>query len=204
MELARAWSGRGDKVILVDGALHYPTLHTDAAVDNVEGLSDATLFGVSVGRVARPVDDGAFFLITAGTAVADANTVVNSPRWSRFLEGFSEAGVTLILFVRDGESGCAAFLGSASDIIVLADQGEGVPDAVRDLEGLVRAVTGPPKPWASADAPIGPPQEQTEATAAGGRWLLLAVLALVAVVTLLAVFGVIPIPWLSGEASATG
>jgi len=204
LEFARTWSGRGEKVILVDGALHSPTLHADVALDNVEGLSDATLFGVSVGRVAHPVDDGAFFLITAGTAVADANTVASSPRWSRFLEGFSEAGVTLILFVRDGDRGCAAFLGCASDIIVLADQGEGAPAAVRDLEGLVRAVTGPRRPWATADEPVRAPSERTEATPGRGRWLWLVILVVVVAVVLLAVFDIISIPGFPGEASGTG
>lgn len=48
-----------------------------------------------------------------------------------------------MLFLRDGEEGTPAFLGSASDIVVLAATGEAAPAAVRDLEPLVRAVAGP-------------------------------------------------------------
>lgn len=212
LDLARSWSGAGEKVILVDGALHYPTLHTPAGTENVEGLSDAALFGLSVGRVAKPVDGGAFFLITAGTAVADANAVAGSPRWGTLLGGFLEAGVTLVLFVRDGDSGCAAFLGSASDIIVLAGQNEKTPAAVRDLEGMVRAVTGPgvgrpvaaAGPGPSATPDVRPPEEWT-AQGPGGqqRIAVLAVLIVLLVLVLLAVFGIIPIPGLSAEPASS-
>jgi hypothetical protein len=193
LDIARAWSGTGAKVIVADGALHYPTLHTQARVENAEGLSDAALFGVSVGRVARPVDDGAFYLITAGTAVANANSVPASPRWSRLLEGFVEAGVKLLLFVRDGDSGCAAFLGSASDIVVLAAHGEKTPAALRDLEGLVRTVTGPG--GASTAAGSGPstgprpPVEWTAKTPAGRqRVVIIALFVVVVILALVMIF----------------
>lgn len=204
LDLARSWSGEGEKVVVVDGALHYPTLHTDAQTENFEGLSDAALFGLSVGRVARPVDGGAFFLITAGTAVADANAVAGSARWGTLLGGFQEAGVTLLLYVRDGDSGCAAFLGAASDIVVLAEPDEKMPGAVRDLEGLVRAVTGPaadPATPVPSGAPgVRPPEEWT-ASAPGGRQRLtvLAVLIVLLILVLLAVFGIVPIPGLSAQ-----
>jgi hypothetical protein len=182
LDLARSWSGRGDKVVLADGGLHYPTLHTQAQVDNAEGLSDAALFGLSVGRVARPMDGGAFFLITAGTAVANANSVPTSPRWGRLLEGFVEAGVKLIVFVRDGESGCAAFLGSVSDIVVLSARGERAPAAVRDLEALVRAVTGP---GAAPAGGVRPPEEWTAKSPEGRRRVVLLAIALVLLVLIL-------------------
>jgi len=195
LELARTWSRGGEKVVLADGALHYPSLHALAEVENGEGLTDAALFGASVRRVARPVDGGAFFLITAGTAVANANSVPSNPRWSRLLEGFKEAGVKLLLFVRDGDSGCAAFLGSASDIVVLSDRGEGAPAAVRGLEPLVRAVAGPSTvmraggPASAAPSEAAPPAEWTATSDEGRkrvRMLGLAVLA--AIAALVAVF----------------
>ncbi len=176
-DLARAWSRAGEKVVVADGALHYPTLHTLAQIENTEGLSDAALFGASVRRVVRPIDGGSFFLITAGTAVADANTVPGSARWGRLLEGFQEAGVKLLLFVRDGDSGCSAFLGSASDIVVLADRGEPAPAAVRDLEGIVRAVAGPSSVMAVGGPDSRPPAEWTASSDDGRRRMLMLGLA---------------------------
>jgi hypothetical protein len=186
LDLARAWSRGGDKVILADGALNYPTLHQLAQLENVEGLSDAALFGASVRRVARQVEGESFFLITAGTAVANANSVPGSPRWGRLLDGFKEAGVKLLLYVRDGDSGCSAFLASASDIVVLADRGEPAPGAVREREELVRAVTGPGMAGASE---ARPPVEWTADEPAGKqRVVLLAVFFLVLIVALVMVF----------------
>ena len=209
LDIARSWSHTGAKVVVADGALHYPTLHTHAQIDNGEGLSDAALFGLSVGRVARPVDDGAFFLITAGTAVANANAVPSSPRWSRLLEGFVEAGVKLLLFVRDGDSGCAAFLGSASDIVVLSTRGERAPAAVRDLEGLVRAVTGPVAGQAAvgsgsstggASSGLRPPEEWTAKTPAGKqRVLFLAIAVVILIVALVMYFTSIDLADLAPE-----
>jgi len=198
LDLARAWSRGGEKVILVDGVLHDPTLHTFVETDNVEGLSDAALFGLSVGRIARPVDGGSFFLITAGTAVADANAVAASPRWGSLLGGFLEAGVKLLLFVRDGDSGCSAFLGSASDIIVLADEHESSPAAVRDLEGLVRAVVGRSGEAVSPASELRPPQDWMASGPGGRRRIALLAAGVVLVVLLLLVaFGVIPLPGVS-------
>jgi len=197
LDLARAWSAAGEKVVVVDGALHYPTLHDCAQTENFEGLSDAALFGLSVGRVARPVDGG-FFLITAGTAVANANAVAGSHRWATLLGGFVEAGVKLLLFVRDGDSGCAAFLGSASDIIVLARPDERAPAAVRDLEGMVRAVAGPGGPGGKAAAEDGlrPPEEWTSSGPGGQRRVAMlagaAVLVVLVLVILLVVLGFVP------------
>lgn len=142
LSLARSWSSQGHRLILVDGGLHEPSLHAAAGLPNREGLSDVTLFGASVARVSQPLDDGNLFLISAGTPVADAQSVVRSSRWHRVSAGMAEAGVTMMLYVRDGESGAAAFLGSASDIVVLGAQDDAPPSVVRDLEPLVRAVTG--------------------------------------------------------------
>ncbi|MBM4182609.1 MAG: CpsD/CapB family tyrosine-protein kinase [Gemmatimonadetes bacterium] len=201
LELARKWSAGGEKVILADGALHYPTLHTLTQVENTEGLSDAALFGASVRRVAKPVDGGSFFLITAGTAIANANTVPGSPRWATLLEGFKEAGVKLLLFVRDGDSGCAAFLGSASDIVVLSDRSERPPSAIRGLEARVRALVGPGAvtrdvpsrasraPAASAATEAARPAEWTASSPEGrGRVRTLALAAIAAIVLLVALF----------------
>lgn len=192
LQLARAWSGEGERVVVADAALHYPTLHTQANVENGEGLTDAALFGASVGRVARPMEDGRFFLITAGTAVANANSVPASPRWGRLLEGFREAGVKLLLFVRDGDSGCAAFLGSASDIVVLAPKGARPPAAVRDLEPLVRAVTGPADLPALGSGPRPALEETARRPATRRRALLWAVAAVLVALLLVLVLGFLP------------
>jgi hypothetical protein len=142
LELARGWASGGARVILVDGVLNRPALHEAAGVPNREGLTDAVLHGGSLKRVSQPVGDGDLFVVTAGSPVADAGSVVRHARWYRITAAMTEADVTLGVYLNDGESATAAFLGSASDIVVLAEPGDEPPRAIRDLEPLVRAVVG--------------------------------------------------------------
>ncbi len=142
VDVARSWSASGRRVILVDAALEAPSLHGAVGLPNREGLSDAVLYGASVARVSRPVEDGGFFLVTTGTPVADTSAVVKSARWHRLAEGMTEADVLVLLYLRAADSGASAFLGSASDIVLLGGPGDGAPAAIQDLLPLVRAVTG--------------------------------------------------------------
>lgn len=162
LDLARGWTRQGARVMLIDCGLEQPSLHAAAGVPNREGLTDAAFHGASVSRVARPMDDGAFFMVTAGVPVADTESVARSARWQRLSAGMTEAGVTVALYVRDGDGCAGSFLGAASEIVVLGAPGEGVPSSVRDLAPLVRGFTG------LADAGAGVPSgdvgvEQPEA-----------------------------------------
>lgn len=157
--LAARWGGEGHRVILLDGGIDAPSLHLAAEVPNREGLVDAALYGASASRVSHQMDGG-YFLITAGTTVADSLAVVSDARWHRLASGMREAGVTLLLYLRDGDLTTPAFLGSATDIIVLGSGGE-TPAAIRDLEPLVRAVTGPDTtPDVPAEAPVPEPEPE--------------------------------------------
>ena len=68
--LAGSWADQGRRILLADFALSRPGLHRVLDVGNGEGVSDAFLFGSSVQRVARPVRDGRFLFMPAGTATA--------------------------------------------------------------------------------------------------------------------------------------
>lgn len=142
VDLARSWSAAGHRVILVDAALQAPSLHEPVGLQNREGLSDAVLYGASIARVSRSVDDGGFFLITAGTPVADPAALLKSGRWHRLAEGMTEAGVLVLLYLRAVDSNTSAFLGSASDIVLLGGTGDPAPPSLQELLPLVRAVTG--------------------------------------------------------------
>jgi hypothetical protein len=139
--LARSWSRSGLRLILVDAGLEQPSLHDAVGLPNREGLSDAALYGASVARVSQPVG-GDFFLIGAGAPVADATSVLESARWGRLADGMVEAGVTMLLYVRDGEAQANAFVESASDVVVLAPEAGELPGAVETRRELVRAVIG--------------------------------------------------------------
>lgn len=140
--LAYRWAAEGHRVALVDAGLDRPSLHDVLGVANREGLTDAALHGASLERVATPISGGRFLFVSAGTAVADGGAVVQSPRWYRITDGMLEAGVTLLVYLRHGGGAATAFLGAASDVVLLAGAGSGGGDISPDLVPIVRAVTG--------------------------------------------------------------
>jgi hypothetical protein len=93
----------------------------------------------------------------------------------------------MVLYLRDGMAGTAAFLGSASDIVVLTAPGEAGPAAVRDLEPLIRTVTGFGSAGESTDEPsevavmetAGVDRGAASASGGNGRLLLFVVLAVI-------------------------
>ena len=201
ISLAKEWSAAGQKVMLVDGSLREPVLHRAVGATNGEGLSDATLYGASVTRVAHRIQDGGFFVVTAGTAIADPGSVPRHERWGQLTRGFVEAGVTLGVFVPDDADTAPIFLGSASEIVVLAGPSDPPPAAVSQLQPLVTMVTGPGGPVqvdATVDLPVEAPAEAVAVATAekGGRSkaLLLVVLLLALLVLVLGLFGVVEVP----------
>ena len=143
VDIVRAWSRSGRRVVLADTALAGATLHGCLETDNTEGVTDTVLFGSSVRRVAKRTDEGAFFFITAGTATADPAAVLGSERWRRLSRGFVEAGVTLVTYVGDDSDGKSAILGMATDVVLLAASTAEAWSAVDGTAAPIRAVTGP-------------------------------------------------------------
>lgn len=143
VDIVKAWSKSGQRVVLADAVLASPTLHECLHTENGEGVTDAVLFGSSVRRVAKSTDEGAFFIITAGTATADPGAVLASERWKRLSRGFVEADVTLVTYIGAEAEGKAAILKMATDVILLAGPTEDAWSALDGTTAPILAVTGP-------------------------------------------------------------
>ena len=143
VDIVRAWSESGRRVVLADVALALATLHECLGTDNTEGVADTVLFGSSVPRVAKRTDEGGFFIITAGTATADPAAVLASERWKRLSRGFVEAGVTLVMYVGAESEGKSAILEMATDVLLLSRSTEDGWSALGGTAAPIRAVTGP-------------------------------------------------------------
>ena len=120
IELASAWSRGGRRVVLADMHVENPFLHEAVGDENVEGLVDVFLYGGSITRSARPVPGRGFHLLPAGTYTSDVAEIYGHPRWPRLVEGFREAGATLVLFA-PAEGDVPALFRWASEAIVLGD-----------------------------------------------------------------------------------
>lgn len=154
-EIARYRAGADARILLADLDLDRPRLHAELGGHNAEGISDAFLFGASLGRVARPTEDG-FLFVPAGTAIADPARVLASRRWEAVTEGFEGAGAELFLFVPWDLPGRDAILERAGAAVLLAEREE---VDVLDVEGLgIGAVLGPAvePSEAAMDESVGP------------------------------------------------
>lgn len=123
VEICRGWGAAGARIVLADLALEEPVLHGAAGLDNLEGVSDALLFGTSFQRLGQPLSDG-LYLVTAGTAVPDGEALRSHPRWRDFVEGFREADAVLALYVPDDAPGLDVLLGMADGVIALCTEDE--------------------------------------------------------------------------------
>lgn len=140
--MADVWGESGHRVVVADCVLEHPTLHRNAGLQNGEGVADAALFGASVSRIAQPVPGRSFFFVSAGSPAGDPDSVVTSARWGRLQDGFRDAGVTFLVFLREGSVGEATLIDNADDVVVLTDSSERVPRSARAAAGKVRVLVG--------------------------------------------------------------
>ncbi|PYY23309.1 MAG: hypothetical protein DMG62_09480 [Acidobacteria bacterium] len=72
-------------VCLVDANLRHPALHQALGIENQAGLVDALLEAGTIKSYARPLDKERLWLITAGTEVPDAHTLLASDRLAGYI-----------------------------------------------------------------------------------------------------------------------
>jgi len=144
IELVSAWSRGGRRLVLADLHLESPRLHIALGVPNLEGVVDIFLYGASVARIARPVRDGDFLLIPAGTYTLDAEEVYRHPRWPKVAAGFRDADATLVVFVPAVLADLDAHCRWADEAILLgAPPSEEFQERLRQADVRILGVLGP-------------------------------------------------------------
>jgi hypothetical protein len=141
--LAREWAKEDLRIFLMDLGLDSPSLHEELGVQNLEGVSDAFLYGASVQRIAQPALGDTIFFAAAGTAATDPEQILAHPRWNDLAGGFSEADATLLLFLPTGLPGADKIMARATDILFLAGEGESAETHVGAATSKVAAMFGP-------------------------------------------------------------
>jgi hypothetical protein len=75
-----------------------PPLQSLVTGDDLHGLVDSFLFGVSLSRIAQQVPDaGELFIMPTGTSPLDYDELFTNTRWRRLIAGFREVGALLII-----------------------------------------------------------------------------------------------------------
>jgi hypothetical protein len=164
-----------------------------SADDDPHGISDSFLYGVSLNKIARPVDgsDNLFVLPSGSEAVA-VDEIFRSDRWRRLAGGFREVGALLLLVAQADTPGLDALAASVDGVVLAGDAAGALPDAPPPLAVVsaptrrARPVVGRAVGGAAPSDARGDGDAATPARARRGPWIVggVAALALAAAVLL--------------------
>lgn len=90
--------------------------------DDPHGIVDSFLYGVSLNKIARQVDDdGMLFVMPSGTEPTVTPDIMANERWSRLAAGFREVGALLILVAPSDAEGVHALAEMLDGVVVVGD-----------------------------------------------------------------------------------
>ncbi len=115
------------------------------------GLVDMLQYGVSLAKVATPVDRaGNLFLIPSGAAPFDEEELFASDRWPRLVRSFKDAGALLLVIAPEGTEGVARVAPLFDGAVLVGDTA-----APRELPVLAHARSDEPPLRAVKSLPRG-------------------------------------------------
>ena len=151
--------------------------------DDPHGISDSFLYGVSLNKIARPVEpSGAVFVLPSGTEGVALEAVYRNDRWRRLAAGFQQVGaLLLVVAVRDvpGFDALCQYVGAYVPV------GERTEPALPDVRVLWLA---PPAPPADAVRKVERARSEAAVDAGQRQSRLLASLAVAAAIVLAALW----------------
>lgn len=169
---------RRRRVAIADLVGELPPLQSLLHDDDSHGIVDSFLYGVSLNKIARQVDEiGNLFVMPSGTEPVDHAEILPSDRWRRLASGFREVEA-LLLIVAPVDAPGLDVLVSSTDGLVAVDLRPGAHPA-----GPVISEISLPRLSKAMQGPVAEPvtAARIRPRSAPGPWLVpgLAVLALV-------------------------
>ncbi len=149
--VARA-QGMRRRVAIADLVGECPPLEALNRSDDPHGIADSFLYGVSLNKIARPVNEaGSVFLMPSGTESVAHEAVYANDRWRRLAAGFQQVGALLIVVAVSGTPGFADLCGYIGALLPVGDTRFPMPPGV--------PILAPPPDPAEAPPPA-PPREK--------------------------------------------
>ena len=116
------------RVAVADLFADSPPIATLAQNDDPHGIVDSFLYGVSLGRIARPVADAPQLVVMpSGSEPPVYEEMLPNPRWKRLMAGFHEVGALIVLAVPSSAAHIED-LALASDGVIVV--GESMPQTL--------------------------------------------------------------------------
>jgi hypothetical protein len=157
--LARV-QGMRRRVAIADLVGESELLESQTEGDDPHGLSDSFFYGVSLNKIARPLQGADnVFVMPCGTEPVDVETIYASERWRRLAAGFHQVGALLIVLAKPGTPGFGDLCASVGALLPVGDIAFPVPAGIPLL--------GPP--IAPSSAPAANPNIVMPATSARAR-----------------------------------
>jgi hypothetical protein len=99
--------------------------------DEGHGLVDSFLYGVSLTKIAHPIDPAKnLYVLPSGMEPIDYDTILRSDRWAKLTNGFREVEALLLILVPARASGLESLVESVDGAIVVGDERRSVPGKV--------------------------------------------------------------------------
>lgn len=91
--------------------------------DDPHGISDSFTFGVSLNRIAQPIDStGNLYVMPSGTGSVLEQEIFSNTRWQRLANGFREVGALLILVAPADAPGLKQLIQQMDGVVLVGDQ----------------------------------------------------------------------------------
>ena len=189
--VARA-HGQRRRVAIADLIGESPAIESQITGDDPHGIADSFLYGVSLNKIARPMQGADnVFLMPSGTEPVDHQEVYANDRWRRLAAGFHQVGALLIVVARPQVPGFADLCGYIGTLMPVGDSAFPAPSGV-PLIAPPAAPPTPSSPTAAVSESAAPSRgerrarareeaQKDEASRTRSRWILLILLAAVAV-----------------------
>ena len=113
---------RGRRVAIGDLVGEVEPLQRLVTGDDPHGIVDSFLYGVSLNKIARQVDEaGMLFVMPSGTEPVITPDIMANERWQRLAAGFKEVGALLLLVAPSEADGVRALAGMLDGVVVVGD-----------------------------------------------------------------------------------
>ena len=90
--------------------------------DDPHGIVDSFLYGVSLNKIARQVDEaGMLFVMPSGTEPNVTADIMRNERWSRLAAGFREVGALLVLVAVSDADGVSELATMLDGVVIVGD-----------------------------------------------------------------------------------
>ncbi|MFN2399673.1 MAG: SPOR domain-containing protein [Gemmatimonadaceae bacterium] len=151
---------RRRRVAIGDVVGELDTIQQLVPADFPHGLVDSFLYGVSLNRIAHPIDPAKnLFVMPSGAGPMDHTSILRSARWPKLTAGFVEVDALLLVIAPAGVAGLDTLIAATDGAIVVGEPTAVVPGKI--LARLTRdgalvgstSVSVAPAPTVAADSP---------------------------------------------------